>query len=113
MKYPILVLAAVTLAMAACTPSEQEAAETETEQAGDALGEEASQIGDAIESGIDEAASSETAQQIGEEAGQLGEAIEEGARDAASEVDQATDEMAADARRREAEREATAPVAQR
>ena len=110
MRYPLMALAATTLALAACSPAEQNEAEADAAVAGDELSEEASQVGDAIESGVQDVADSEAAAEIREEAGQLGDAIESGARNAAENVDQATDEMAADARQREAERQAAPPA---
>lgn len=85
-------VAALSLGAAACTPAEQQKAETKAEVAGDKAGEVAAEAGEVIESGAMKAA---RAVEAG--AGNVGARLEDNQAEAAAEgrpgaVDPATDE---------------------
>jgi hypothetical protein len=93
MRIQITVLTALAaLTLGACTPAEQERAETDAEQAADTTGEAAQDAGSALK----------------EEAAQVGSAIAAGAGEAAQEVDEATDKLAEKADEQKAETQADA-----
>ncbi len=80
-------VAALTLGAAACSEADQDAAEANTEEAAADAGAATEKAGDAL----------------AEEASQLGDAIEAGAKEAAQEVDEATDRLQKEAAEQEAE----------
>lgn len=93
MRIHIAVAAAIlALGAAACTPAEQEEAETNVEVAGDRAGEVAAEAGEVIESGAMKAARA-----VEEGAGDVAAQLEENQAEAAAEgrpgaIDPATDE---------------------
>lgn len=56
MRFVLALVAAATLGLAACSPAEQNAAESDAEQAGEAVEEAAHETGEAIEGAVNDVA---------------------------------------------------------